>query len=81
MRDDDWKRLRLENHKIDCFCDACYYKEQYVLTAEALAKISNIPVSDIPACPDCKMANIDGHYDAEHQICDRYERAMSEAAK
>lgn len=39
-----------------------------------------IAALNAPICPDCKRPTTDGHYDAEHNICPDYERAVSEQA-
>jgi hypothetical protein len=37
-----------------------------------------IDALNTPKCPRCRMSNGDGHYDADHSICPREEKFLSE---
>ncbi len=49
------------------------FANEAVDRAERLIKALNIPM-----CPDCKLSNADGHYDADESHCPIYEQAWSE---
>lgn len=71
----DWSEVVMKQHGI--FNKETCAKEMTAHGAVAFADSLIVALNE-PMCPQCKLPNADNHYDAEHDICSIYERAMSE---